>query len=153
MAIGIVAAPLAATPPPVAHTADWAVTDNLQAIGFSPRQVEFPGPAAGRINSDLAFWGKMAVQGTYEGFRLIDVSLASRPKEILNYEECAPDSTAGNQGDVTSTATSSCAPGTRTRLRGARSRVTANWSPAASRACTSSTSPTTWTRTSLPPST
>ena len=100
VAIGIVAAPLAATPPPVPHTADWAKTDNMQAIGFSPRQVVFPGPAAGRINSDLAFWGKMAVQGTYEGFRLIDVSLASRPREIINYEECAPDSTAGNQGDV-----------------------------------------------------
>jgi len=100
VALGIVAAPMAATPPPVAHTADWAVTDNLTAIGFSPRQVEFPGPAAGRINSDLAFWGKMAVQGTYEGFRLIDIRQASRPREIINYEECAPDSTAGNQGDV-----------------------------------------------------
>lgn len=99
-ALGIVAAPLAATPPPVAHTADWAITDNLHAIGFSPRQVAFPGPAAGRINSDLAFWGDMVVQGTYEGFRLIDVTFPSRPKEIINYEECAPDSTAGNQGDV-----------------------------------------------------
>ncbi len=99
-ALGIVAAPLAAAPPPVPHTADWAVTDNMRAIGFSPRQVVFPGPAAGRINSDLAFWGKMAVQGTYEGFRLIDISLPSRPREIINYEECAPDSTAGNQGDV-----------------------------------------------------
>jgi hypothetical protein len=64
VAIGIVAAPLAAEPQPVEHVSDWAVTDNLRAIGFSPRQVEFPGPAAGRINSDLAFWGNMVVQGT-----------------------------------------------------------------------------------------
>jgi hypothetical protein len=62
VALGIVAAPLAAAPPSVAHTADWAVTDNMRAIGFSPRQVVFPGPAAGRINSDLAFWGKMAAR-------------------------------------------------------------------------------------------
>ena len=100
VAIGIVAAPLAAEPRPVEHVSNWAVTDNLRAIGFSPRQVEFPGPAAGRINSDLAFWGDMVVQGTYEGFRLIDARVPSRPREILNYEECAPDSTAGNQGDV-----------------------------------------------------
>jgi hypothetical protein len=97
----LLSAPLAAAPPPVAHTANWAITDNLQAIGFSPRPVAFPGPASGRINSDLAFWGDMAVQGTYEGFRLIDITFPSRPREIINYEDCAPDSTAGNQGDIT----------------------------------------------------
>ena len=97
--IGILATPLGATPR-VEVVADWAKTDNLTAIGYSPRLVEFPGPAAGRINSDLAFWGDMVVQGTYEGFRLIDVNFPTRPREILNYEECAPDSTAGNQGDI-----------------------------------------------------
>ena len=55
----------------------------------------------------------MVVQGTYEGFRLIDVTFPTRPREIINYEECAPDSTAGNQGTWSSTATSLSAPGTR----------------------------------------
>ena len=97
--VAILATPLAANPR-VDFVSNWAKTDNMTALGFSPRLVEFPGPAAGRINSDLAFWGDMVVQGTYEGFRLIDVTYPSRPKEIINYEECAPDSTAGNQGDV-----------------------------------------------------
>jgi hypothetical protein len=99
LGIGIVASPLGASPR-VDVVSNWAKTDNLTAIGFSPRFVEFPGPAAGRINSDLAFWEDMVVQGTYEGFRLVDVTYPSRPREIINYEECAPDSTAGNQGDV-----------------------------------------------------
>jgi hypothetical protein len=97
--VAILTTPLAANPR-VDFVSNWAKTDNMTALGFSPRLVEFPGPAAGRINSDLAFWGDMVVQGTYEGFRLIDVTYPSRPKEIINYEECAPDSTAGNQGDV-----------------------------------------------------
>jgi hypothetical protein len=99
LGIAVLAAPLGANPR-VDVVSNWAKTDNMTAIGFSPRLVEFPGPAAGRINSDLAFWGEMVVQGTYEGFRLVDVTYPSRPKEIINYEECAPDSTAGNQGDV-----------------------------------------------------
>ena len=99
LGIGILASPLGANPR-VDVVANWAKTDNLTALGYSPRLVEFPGPAAGRINSDLAFWEDMVVQGTYEGFRLIDVTYPSRPREIINYEECAPDSTAGNQGDV-----------------------------------------------------
>ncbi len=99
LGIGILASPLGANPR-VDVVANWAKTDNMTAIGYSPRLVEFPGPAAGRINSDLAFWEDMVVQGTYEGFRLIDVTYPSRPREIINYEECAPDSTAGNQGDI-----------------------------------------------------
>ena len=99
LGIGILSSPLGANPR-VDVVANWAKTDNLTALGYSPRLVEFPGPAAGRINSDLAFWGDTVVQGTYEGFRLIDVTYPSRPREIINYEECAPDSTAGNQGDV-----------------------------------------------------
>ena len=80
--VAIVATPLAANPR-VDVVAGWAKTDNMTALGFSPRLVAFPGPASGRINSDLAFWGDMVVQGTYEGFRLIDVTYPSRPKEII----------------------------------------------------------------------
>ena len=43
----------------------------------------------------------MVVQGTYAGFRLIDVTYPSRPKEIVNWTQCAsPTNTVGNQGDV-----------------------------------------------------
>ena len=102
LAIGIVAAPLAAAPG-VDVVSDWEISDNMTAIGFSPNPVptENSTPGAGVFNSDLAFWGDMVVQGTYSGFRLIDVSKPSRPKEIIDWTECAsPTSTTGNQGDV-----------------------------------------------------
>ena len=53
------------------------------------------------FNSDLAFWGDTAVQGTYAGFRLVDISAPANPKEIINWTECASaTNTVGNQGDV-----------------------------------------------------
>ena len=91
VAIGIVAAPLSASgPPKVPVVADWTVTDNLTALGFSPR----PNPAAGVFNSDLAFWGDYAFQGTYDGFRIVDIAKPQRPKEVL-FQPCN-----GNQGDI-----------------------------------------------------
>ena len=104
LSLGIVAAPLAASPN-VPHVGDWAITDNLTAVGFSENVVPLDNtvPGAGVYNSDLAFWGDMAVQGTYDGFRLVDITYPSRPKTILNYEDCYPEGsrTGGNQGDIT----------------------------------------------------
>ena len=91
VAIGIVAAPLNASgPPSVPVVADWAVTDNLTPLGFAPR----PNPTSGVFNSDLAFWGDWAIQGTYDGFRIVDITYPSRPKERL-FQPCN-----GNQGDI-----------------------------------------------------
>ena len=91
VAIGIVAAPLSASgPPSVPVVANWAVTDNLTPLGFAPR----PNPAAGVFNSDLAFWGDYAFQGSYDGFRIVDIKFPSRPKEVL-FQPCN-----GNQGDI-----------------------------------------------------
>ncbi len=42
----------------------------------------------------------MVVQGSYTGFRLIDATFPSRPKVIVEVNDCAPNSFAGNQGDV-----------------------------------------------------
>ncbi len=80
-----VAAPASASHLDAART--FTTTKNMHALGFSPRE--------GTINSDLAFWGRLAVQGNYVGFRLIDISSPSRPRELLDYRDCA-----GNQGDV-----------------------------------------------------
>ena len=69
-------------------------TDNLRFVGFSPR------PATGSLseaNSDIAFQGKTAYQGTFPGFRIIDISNASKPKEVINYTNCRHPS---GQGDV-----------------------------------------------------
>src|SRR5918994_3691227 len=82
-----------AQPPDAVSTYTW--TDNLEPLGHSARNVplENASPVDGIYNSDLAFWGKRAFQGTYEGFRIIDIEKPSRPKEIINYAECSPGTT------------------------------------------------------------
>src|SRR5688500_18821109 len=64
-------------------TETFIFTDNLRPVGFSSRMVPLDNfrPRSGVINSDLAFWGDTAVQGTYAGFRLIDVDDPDDPKE------------------------------------------------------------------------
>src|SRR5690606_26633101 len=76
-------------------------SDNMTPVGASLHEVPFTGTGSGVFNSDLAFWGDLAVQGTYAGFRLIDVSDPANPQEIIDWDECAsPTVTTGNQGDV-----------------------------------------------------
>ena len=77
-----------AAPPPVET---YEYTANLDPLGASLR----PPPAAGIYNSDLAFWGDTAYQGTYDGFRIIDASNPNNPTSLIDYDECA-----GSQGDV-----------------------------------------------------
>ena len=86
-----------------AATATYEYTQNMHPLGYSARQVPLDNTVAGQgsFNSDLAFWGKTAVQGTYAGFRLVDVSAPSNPKEIVNWEQCeSRNNSNGNQGDV-----------------------------------------------------
>ena len=97
LAIGLVAAPLSASPPQIDLIKTWNVSDNMTAIGYAERLVPVDGPS---WNTDLAFWGDMVVQGSYTGFRLIDATFPSRPKVIVEVNDCAPNSFAGNQGDV-----------------------------------------------------
>jgi hypothetical protein len=46
------------------------------------------------FNSDIAFWGDTLVQGSYDGFRLVDISQPTAPRLIADVE-CR-----GPQGDV-----------------------------------------------------
>jgi hypothetical protein len=78
----------------------FTYTQNMHPQGYSARSVPLTGPGSGIVNSDLAFWGKTAVQGTYEGFRLIDVSDPENPTEIVNFTGCVQGTTTGNQGDI-----------------------------------------------------
>jgi len=82
-------AALAQAPPPVAT---YTYTQDLHPLGFSP----FANSAANSFtaNSDLAFRGRLACQGHYLGFRIIDVSEPDDPQQI-SFTSCA-----GNQGDV-----------------------------------------------------
>ena len=105
LAVGLAAAPVsAAAPPRVPLVENWAITPNLTALSFSERSVPTSGPESNFINSDLAFWRDMVIQGHYNGFRLVDVSRPTKPREIIDYEECAPKNPTGavpgNQGDI-----------------------------------------------------
>jgi uncharacterized repeat protein (TIGR01451 family) len=81
--------PAAADPDPPVSTFDY--TANMEPLGWSPR----PNPSSGTFNSDLAFWGNRAYQGTYDGFQIIDITDPADPQKILDYNQCN-----GNQGDV-----------------------------------------------------
>jgi hypothetical protein len=66
-------------------------TRNMRPTGFSP----FPNTADPfTANSDLAFWGRHAFQGHYDGFRILDIRSPARPRQVF-FQECL-----GNQGDV-----------------------------------------------------
>ncbi len=77
-----------------APPSEYETTSNMRFVGFSPR------PAVGSLseaNSDIAFQGKRAYQGTFPGFRIIDINNPSKPKELVNYTNCRHPS---GQGDV-----------------------------------------------------
>jgi hypothetical protein len=102
---GLVATPGAATAqiPVEDAVSTFVYTQNMHPLGFSERAVPLDNtvPGAGVFNSDLAFQGQMAVQGTYAGFRLINIADPENPEQIVNWTECAsPTNTVGNQGDV-----------------------------------------------------
>ncbi|HSM72226.1 MAG TPA: hypothetical protein VK851_11850 [Anaerolineales bacterium] len=70
----------------------FTYTKNMHPMGFSARENTTSPFTA---NTDIAFWGKFAFHGNYDGFRIIDISEPDNPVEVLDYRECA-----GNQGDV-----------------------------------------------------
>ena len=82
----------------VAASADHAIrphTQNVHALGHSPHPASFDVPAAERnISSDIAFWGQTAIQGNYDGFRIIDISAPGNPK-LISHPRCN-----GDQGDI-----------------------------------------------------
>jgi hypothetical protein len=112
LALGIVALPLSAGA--VIPAASTFTTKNLTAIGYSERLVPLDNNVLGQgvFNSDLAFWGNRAIQGTYDGFRVIDISNPANPTLISSWNQCGRrtefgpptpiqnPSTTGNQGDV-----------------------------------------------------
>jgi hypothetical protein len=89
-AVSLLTLPLtaqASAPPPEAAT--HVKTPNIEALGSAPR------PATTAFNSDIAFWGNTAYEGSYWGFQIIDITDPASPKTLINYEDCR-----GSQGDV-----------------------------------------------------
>lgn len=84
---------------PAAAGADHAArpqTRNIHAKGHSPHPASFMGEADGvrHISSDIAFRGRTAFQGNYDGFRIIDIADPDDPVELL-HQRCN-----GDQGDI-----------------------------------------------------
>lgn len=88
---------LATTPIHAAEAPPFDVyerTDNLVPVGANLRT---PDPI-GNGNTDLAFWQDTVFQGTYLGFRIIDVSDPMAPTTLLDFEDCGQ--LPGGQGDL-----------------------------------------------------
>src|SRR6266508_3444212 len=92
VAAGVLTAPSAA----VANHATRPHTDNMHAKGHSAHPATFLGEPDGvrHISSDIAFWGNLAFNGNYDGFRIIDISDPDDPQEII-HQGCN-----GDQGDI-----------------------------------------------------
>jgi PA domain/LVIVD repeat len=97
LAAAALAVPLAAGADVGDAVSSFTYSRNMHPMGYSPREVPF---SSGIFNSDLTFWGRRAYQGTYEGFRIIDITEPDNPIEIENFTGCVQGTTTGNQGDV-----------------------------------------------------
>lgn len=83
------------TPPGQADHRDFPSTPNMHALGQNQHPASFEVPAAEReISSDIAFWDNLAIQGNYDGFRVLDISSPANPK-LISHPSCN-----GDQGDI-----------------------------------------------------
>ena len=94
VAVSVAALALAGMPAQADH-ATRPHTENMHAKGHSPDFGSFLLPDGQRdVNSDLAFWGNLAFNGDYDGFRIIDISDPDNPVEVSR-TRCN-----GDQGDI-----------------------------------------------------
>jgi hypothetical protein len=96
LVVGSVTALALAGMPAQADHATRPHTQNVHAKGHSPHPATFLGEPDGvrHINSDIAFWGNLAFNGNYDGWRVIDISDPDNPIEL------AHPSCNGDQGDI-----------------------------------------------------
>ena len=79
--------------------ANFTKSPNMRLLSFEERDNPPPLNSFGGFISDLAFWGDRAYQGTFAGFRIIDVDDPRNPVELADYRDCQASNGAG-QGDV-----------------------------------------------------
>lgn len=104
--IGILSAALLvgglSVPATATHNND-AQSGHARALANLPRSSDFRwnDPELGRsFQSDLAFLGRIAVAGNYNGFRIIDVSAPSRPRVVRDVWCSGPQNDVSIWGDV-----------------------------------------------------
>ncbi len=91
----LVGALVAAVSPASAEHKTEPSSNSMHALGHSPQPATFAVPDGQRvISSDIAFQGRYAYQGNYNGFRVIDIKAPGNPKLIAT-TECN-----GDQGDL-----------------------------------------------------
>jgi hypothetical protein len=89
LAAGILAFPLAAA----AGHDDDPRTPNMHPMGHIEEPASLFGPNPD-IHTDIAFWGKLAIQGNWDGFNIRNIAASGNPKQISR-THCD-----GNQGDI-----------------------------------------------------
>jgi len=103
-----VALPYGAAAGPPDDTPDRPHSQNMHLIGSSLRAGAVTGPppvGPGTVpwdtrNTDIAFWGETAIQGRYDGFRVIDVSAPGNPRELAYVECVSPQGDVGVYGNL-----------------------------------------------------
>jgi LVIVD repeat len=93
--LGAIAALVAPSVAQAGHTTDPS-TQNMHPLGhiIEPAVTGGFGGASPNIHTDIAFWGKRAIQGNWNGFNIRDISDPENPTRV-SFTDCA-----GNQGDV-----------------------------------------------------
>ena len=107
LTVALVVSYTAAAAPPD-DTPDRPHSKNMHLLGSSLRPGAVLGPppvGPGDVpwdtrNTDLAFWGKMAIQGRYDGFRVIDVRAPGNPRELAYFECVSPQGDVGVYGNL-----------------------------------------------------
>lgn len=89
-------------------TSDRPHSQNMHLLGSSLRAGAVTGPppvGPGDVpwdtrNTDLAFWGKTAIQGRYDGFRVIDIKAPGNPRELAFFQCVSPQGDVGVYGNL-----------------------------------------------------
>lgn len=91
--VAVLALPVSADPP--SPQDQHPSTQNMHEMGHDLKEATFAVPDGQReVSSDLAFQGRHAYQGNYNGFRVINIAAPGNPK-LVTEVECN-----GDQGDI-----------------------------------------------------
>ncbi len=80
---------------PVGPATSTYQINRLRALGYSARALPMTGTGSGVYNSDLAFKDNLVIQGTYDGFRIVDFTDKTNPTQLSHVSGCTVP-----QGDV-----------------------------------------------------
>jgi hypothetical protein len=102
------AVPYGAAAAPPDDTDDRPHSQNMHLLGATLRAGAVTGPpptGPGTVpwdtrNTDLAFWGNTAIQGRYDGFRVIDIRAPGNPREQAFFECVSPQGDVGIWGNL-----------------------------------------------------